>query len=60
MILINNRHAQIKVTRLVQLMHKFSKKLVSKCIYIQILKATTTELLAKFLDEEGWELLNVW
>jgi len=49
-----------EVTRLVQLMHKFSKKLVSKCIYIQILKATNNELVAKFLDEEGWDLLNAW
>lgn len=49
-----------EVNRLVQLMQKFSKKLVSKCIYIQILKASSEELLDKFLMEKGWGLLNLW
>ena len=49
-----------EVVRLVQLMQKFSRKLVSKCIYIRILKATPNELLEHFLSEHGWELLNQW
>lgn len=49
-----------EVSRLVQLMQKFSRKLVSKCIYIRILKATANELLEQFLDKRGWELLNQW
>ena len=49
-----------EVVRLVQLMQKFSKKLVSKSIYIEILRATTPSLLEKFLNEKGWELLNLW
>ena len=49
-----------EVVRLVQLMQKFSRKLVSKCIYIRILKATPNELLEQFLSERGWELLNQW
>ena len=49
-----------EVVRLVQLMQKFSRKLVSKCIYIRILKATPNELLEHFLSERGWELLNQW
>ena len=39
-----------EVIRLVTLMHKFSKKLVSKCIYVKILKATTQDLLDRFLE----------
>ena len=49
-----------EVVRLVQLMQKFSRKLVSKCIYIRILKASSFELLEHFLCEKGWELLNQW
>jgi len=49
-----------EVDRLVKLMSKFSRKLVSKCIYVQILKATPSELLSKFLAEGGWQLLNTW
>jgi len=49
-----------EVVRLVQLMQKFSKKLVSKCIYIHILRATSNNLLEEFLSERGWELLNQW
>jgi protein phosphatase 1 regulatory subunit 10 len=48
------------VSRLVQLMQKFSKKLVSKVVYIKILRASTPQLLDKFLDERGWDLLNYW
>ena len=49
-----------EVDRLVKLMRKFSRKLVSKCIYVQILMATPPDLLAKFLVEGGWALLNTW
>jgi len=49
-----------EVVRLVQLMQKFSKKLVSKSIYIEILSATTPDLLERFLNEKGWDLLNLW
>jgi len=49
-----------EVDRLVKLMSKFSRKLVSKCIYVQILKATPADLLSKFLAEGGWQLLNTW
>ena len=41
-------------------MQRFSKKLVSKLIYIQILKSTEVALLDAFLGEQGWELLNSW
>uniref|UniRef100_A0A6P7EXL0 Serine/threonine-protein phosphatase 1 regulatory subunit 10-like n=1 Tax=Diabrotica virgifera virgifera TaxID=50390 RepID=A0A6P7EXL0_DIAVI len=49
-----------EVTRLVGLMTKFSKKLVSKCIYILILKNTKTELLDTFMAEGGWTLIQTW
>ncbi len=41
-------------------MQKFSKKLVSKCIYIHILRSSTVELLEMFLSLKGWDLLNLW
>lgn len=49
-----------QVSRLVQLMQKFSKKLVSKIIYVKILKSSSSELLDRFLNEKGWDLLNYW
>lgn len=49
-----------EVLRLVQLMQKFSKKIVSKTIYVEILKVTCQPLLQQFLKLEGWELLNLW
>ena len=49
-----------EVERLVKLMSKFSRKLVSKCIYVQILTATSSDLLTKWLHEGGWSLLNTW
>jgi len=49
-----------EVGRLVQLMQKFSKKLVSKVIYVKILLASHPDLLEHFLKEKGWELLNAW
>jgi len=41
-------------------MAKFSKKLVSKCIYIHILKCTKTELLGQFMAAGGWTLTHQW
>ncbi|XP_015604063.1 serine/threonine-protein phosphatase 1 regulatory subunit 10 isoform X2 [Cephus cinctus] len=49
-----------EVHRLANLMTKFSKKLVSKCIYIQILKTTNTELLGQFMGAGGWNLVHMW
>ena len=49
-----------EVVRISTLMHKFSKKLVSKCIYVQILLSTPPELLDRFLDEGGWNLITLW
>lgn len=41
-------------------MEKYCKKLVSKCIYIQILKCTDTELLGQFMETGGWKLAHSW
>lgn len=41
-------------------MNKYSKKLVSKCIYIQILKCTNTDLLETFMSSSGWDLVYNW
>jgi len=49
-----------EVPRIVQLMQKFSKKLVSKCIYIHILCSSSQDLLESFLSQKGWDLLNMW
>lgn len=42
--------SSLEVKRIASLMQKFSKKLVSKCIYIQILKCSETELLGEFME----------
>ncbi|XP_041978594.1 serine/threonine-protein phosphatase 1 regulatory subunit 10 [Aricia agestis] len=49
-----------EVERLALLMTQYSKKLVSKCIYIQILKCTETNLLDVFMGSGGWRLLHMW
>ena len=50
-------------------MVKFSRKLVSKVIYIRILKASNHEVISNFLTEErevknavwtGWKILSLW
>lgn len=41
-------------------MNRYSKKLVSKCIYVQILKVTKTELLGEFMGVGGWSLVYNW
>lgn len=42
------------------LMTKFSKKLVSKCIYILILKNTDPPLIGQFMADGGWNLVHLW
>ncbi|XP_063223348.1 serine/threonine-protein phosphatase 1 regulatory subunit 10-like isoform X2 [Bacillus rossius redtenbacheri] len=49
-----------EVQRLASLMTKFSKKLVSKCIYVQILKQTESDLLKMFMTSGGWNLIHTW
>ncbi|XP_063422981.1 serine/threonine-protein phosphatase 1 regulatory subunit 10-like [Mytilus trossulus] len=47
-------------TRICGLM-KEASKLVSRCIYINILKAThSQEALEKFIEDGGWDVLNLW
>lgn len=41
-------------------MTKFSKKLVSKCVYILILKSTEQSLVDLFMAEGGWHLIHTW
>lgn len=41
-------------------MARYCKKLVSKCIYIHILKCTETELLGQFMAAGGWSLTHMW
>lgn len=41
-------------------MEKYSKKLVSKCIYVQILKCTDSDLLGQFMAAGGWNLVHFW
>ncbi|KYB27181.1 hypothetical protein TcasGA2_TC013494 [Tribolium castaneum] len=52
--------SQDEVPRLVNLMTKFSKKLVSKCVYILILKSTEQSLVNLFMAEGGWNLIHNW
>jgi protein phosphatase 1 regulatory subunit 10 len=52
--------SQSEVQRIASLMEKYSKKLVSKCIYIQILKNTGAELLGQFMSLGGWSLVHQW
>ena len=56
----NHSITSLQVPRIVQLMQKFSKKLVSKCIYIHILCSSSQDLLESFLSQKGWDLLNMW
>lgn len=48
------------VVRLSLLMKRFSKKLVSRCIYLNVLMKTSEPVLEKFLEQEGWLTLNQW
>ncbi|XP_074654485.1 serine/threonine-protein phosphatase 1 regulatory subunit 10-like [Tubulanus polymorphus] len=48
------------VVKIIGLM-KDANKLVSRCIYINILRATTDlETLERFLNSGGWDVLNAW
>ncbi|KAF6215208.1 hypothetical protein GE061_009960 [Apolygus lucorum] len=49
-----------EVQRIASLMSKFSKKLVSKCIYVLILKTTEPDLLDMFMSAGGWDLTFNW
>lgn len=49
-----------EVKRIANLMQKFCKKLVSKCIYIQILKCSETDLLGQFMEGDGWRMTHSW
>ncbi|XP_021948070.1 uncharacterized protein DDB_G0284459 [Folsomia candida] len=49
-----------EVDKIYGLMSKFSKKLVSKCTYINILKATPLEVLDLFLQRGGWDMVLGW
>ncbi|VVC44557.1 Hypothetical protein CINCED_3A000845 [Cinara cedri] len=43
-----------------RLMAKFSKKIVSKSLYVFILKESTPQLLNIFMDAGGWNLIYNW
>ncbi|KAL3281396.1 hypothetical protein HHI36_004605 [Cryptolaemus montrouzieri] len=49
-----------EVPRIVNLMTKFSKKLVSKCVYLLILKSTEVTLVDMFMASGGWLLIHTW
>ncbi|XP_065221877.1 serine/threonine-protein phosphatase 1 regulatory subunit 10-like [Planococcus citri] len=49
-----------EVSRISSLMEKFSKKLVSKCVYLLILKASDVQLLSMFMGANGWNLIYNW
>uniref|UniRef100_A0A0K8SQU9 Serine/threonine-protein phosphatase 1 regulatory subunit 10 n=1 Tax=Lygus hesperus TaxID=30085 RepID=A0A0K8SQU9_LYGHE len=49
-----------EVQRIASLMSKFSKKLVSKCIYVLILRTTEPDLLDMFMSAGGWDLTFNW
>ena len=49
-----------EVIRLSSLMKKYSKKLVSRCIYLNVLIKTKQSVLDKFLEQDGWETINSW
>ncbi|GFT82755.1 hypothetical protein NPIL_57941 [Nephila pilipes] len=41
-------------------MKKFSKKLVSRCVYCNVLIATEPDILSEYLDKGGWDTINTW
>ncbi|CAL8143729.1 unnamed protein product [Orchesella dallaii] len=49
-----------EVDKILGLMSKFSKKLVSKCIYINILNSTNDSVLDLFMQRGGWSLVFGW
>ncbi|XP_054715225.1 serine/threonine-protein phosphatase 1 regulatory subunit 10-like isoform X2 [Uloborus diversus] len=48
------------VKKIASLMKKFSKKLVSRCVYCNVLQATKPEILSDYLEEGGWDTINIW
>ncbi|GFR26369.1 hypothetical protein TNCT_449722 [Trichonephila clavata] len=48
------------VPRLASLMKKFSRKLVSRCVYCNVLIATEPDILSEYLDKGGWDTINTW
>ncbi|KAK2168012.1 hypothetical protein LSH36_21g02059 [Paralvinella palmiformis] len=49
-----------EVDRIVSLMQE-SQKMVSRCIYLNIVKSTADEeILKKFISIGGWDILNTW
>ncbi|XP_071821235.1 serine/threonine-protein phosphatase 1 regulatory subunit 10-like [Apostichopus japonicus] len=49
-----------ELSKILNLM-KAARKLVSRCIYVNILRATSEKtILNKFVDAGGWEILNIW
>lgn len=49
-----------EVPRLSSLMKKYSKKLVSRCIYLNVLMNTKEEVMKMFLEQDGWDTINNW
>lgn len=49
-----------EVARLSSLMKKFSRKLVSRCVYVNVLKTTDAETLDRFLVKGGWDTIHIW
>ena len=49
-----------QICRLIPLMQKYCKKLVTKVIYINILSASEATLRATFLSQNGWIILISW
>uniref|UniRef100_T1IJS3 Serine/threonine-protein phosphatase 1 regulatory subunit 10 n=1 Tax=Strigamia maritima TaxID=126957 RepID=T1IJS3_STRMM len=49
-----------EVVRLSSLMKKFSRKLVSRCVYVNVLTVTPKHILEAFLAEGGWDTINMW
>ncbi|KAF7494221.1 Serine/threonine-protein phosphatase 1 regulatory subunit 10 [Sarcoptes scabiei] len=46
--------------KIYDIMKSYSTKLVSKCIYHQILMSTKPDVLEQFLQIGGWDLIYIW
>ncbi|KAH9510744.1 Disabled 2-interacting protein [Dermatophagoides farinae] len=51
---------QTQFQKIYDIMKNCSTKLVSKCIYYQILMSTSPEVLEQFLKIGGWDLICLW
>lgn len=49
-----------EVERISSLMEKYSKMMVSKAVYLLILKETESSLLDSFMEYGGWNLIRNW